>query len=140
MSRAAASSLLLLIPLVSGHAIMTKPTPRPGTNTGSGIKLQPFVDAQKIANAGCGGRNNYDPGTTVPLQTYRAGATVEIEWKLTIPHPADNTANGVRVALHVSAQTLLIRTSWPAGWQATLHIKRCPQAPARTIRRTRYTR
>ena len=80
-----AAWLLLLGARVDGHAIMTKPAPRPGTNTGSGIKLQPFDDARTIANSGCGGRNNNDPGTTTPLQTYQAGATVEVEWKLTIP-------------------------------------------------------
>ena len=80
-----AAWLLLLGARVDGHAIMTKPAPRPGTNTGTGIKLQPFDEARTIANSGCGGRNNNDPGTTTPLQTYRAGATVEVEWKLTIP-------------------------------------------------------
>ena len=88
---------------VDAHAILTSPVPRAGTNTGTGIKLQPFADARTIANSGCGGISNKDPGTTVPTTTYQSGATIEVEWKLTIPHPADNLLNGVRVALHVSA-------------------------------------
>jgi len=88
---------------VDAHAILSSPIPRAGTNTGTGIKLQPFADARTIANSGCGGISNKDPGTTVPTTTYQSGATIEVEWKLTIPHPADNLLNGVRVALHVSA-------------------------------------
>ena len=96
--------LVQSIVLVGGHAVMTKPIPRAGTQIGSGVKLSPYENAKTIADGGCGGPDNKDPGTTVPLATYQSGDQVQVEWKLTIPHPADNTRNGIRVALHVSAQ------------------------------------
>ena len=98
---AAAASLL---PCVHAHAVMTKPTPRPGMAPGSGVKLQPYADAKKIADAGCGDPQlNKDPGVQVPTVAYRPGAQVQVEWKLTIPHPDDNEREGVRIALHYSA-------------------------------------
>ena len=98
---AAAASLL---PCVHAHAVMTKPTPRPGMAPGSGVKLQPYADAKKIADAGCGDPQLHkDPGVQVPTVAYRPGAQVQVEWKLTIPHPDDNEREGVRIALHYSA-------------------------------------
>jgi hypothetical protein len=89
----------LLLPCCDAHAIMTKPPPRPNQQ-GTGVKLQPFADAKKLADAGCGGITNKDPGVQRPTVAYRPGATVTVEWKLTIPHPADNLDSGVRIALH----------------------------------------
>ena len=94
---------ILLIDRAIGHAVMTKPTPRNGTQIGSGIKLTPFSAARTIANSGCGGPDNMDPGTGKPVATYQSGASVQVEWKLTVPHPADHTLNGVRVAVHFAA-------------------------------------
>ena len=94
---------ILLIDHAIGHAVMTKPTPRNGTQIGSGIKLTPFSAARTIANSGCGGPDNMDPGTGKPVATYQSGASVQVEWKLTVPHPADHTLNGVRVAVHFAA-------------------------------------
>ena len=60
-------------------------------------KLQPFANARALANAGCGGVENRDPGVQRPTQTFRPGDTVEVQWSLTIPHPDDNLNTGVRV-------------------------------------------
>ena len=95
-------ALLCLAGGVDGHAILTAPTPRPN-QVGTGIKLQPFASAQQIANAGCGGVTNRDPGVQTPVQAYTPGAPIQVSWQLTIPHPADVLDSGVRVAIHYSA-------------------------------------
>ena len=95
-----------MVPAVAeAHAVMTAPAPRPGIGGTGGYKLQPFASARTIANAGCGGgQNNRDPGVQAPLVTYSPGDTVQVSWRMTTPHPTDNIAEGIRVALHVSAQ------------------------------------
>ena len=107
--------LVPLVTLTSGHAVMTLPAPREGTQDGYGIKLSPFSDASNIANQGCGGIANRDPGVQTPVQTYAAGATVQVQWKLTIPHPADNELNGIRVALVSSTAACVATNYWRDG-------------------------
>ena len=98
-------AVAIMLPAVRSHAVMTFPAPRPGIGGTDGYKLQPFASAQIIANSGCGGgTNNRDPGVQAPVSTYSPGDTVQVSWRMTTPHPADNIANGIRVALHVSAQ------------------------------------
>ena len=82
---------------------MTQPAPRPNLDISPGIKLQPFADAKLKADAGCGGTANRDPGVQTPTIAYTPGASVTVEWKLTIPHPADAEDSGVRIALHYGA-------------------------------------
>lgn len=67
---------------------------------GVGIKLQPFTDAEKVANEGCGGAAAGDPGPSITkVQTYGAGSLITVEWDVTIAHPADNTNTGIRIAV-----------------------------------------
>ncbi|KAL1508369.1 hypothetical protein AB1Y20_004479 [Prymnesium parvum] len=93
--------LLVSVLLVDGdaHAVLTAPRPRL-VLPDPGIKLEPFSDARNLANRGCGGKTNEDPGVQVPTVAYQPGKPVRIEWKLTIPHPADNLDTGIRVAIH----------------------------------------
>ena len=90
---------------VTGHAIMINPTPRTGTDGGGqGNKLQPFGDAR---NSNCGGANNGDPppfnaALRQPTEAFTPGSSINVQWELTIPHDADNTDIGVRVAVHYS--------------------------------------
>jgi len=94
--------LLLLIasPIVRGHAILSSPAPRPNLDASPGVKLQPFASAKTLADAGCGGTANSDPGVQRPTQAYTPGAQLAVSWQLTIPHPDDVLDSGVRIALH----------------------------------------
>ena len=86
---------------VAGHAMQTSPAVRPGLQgPPAGAKIQPFDTARATANAGCGGTLNRDPGLQQPTQAFTPGATVTVNWDLTIPHPDDNLASGIRVAIH----------------------------------------
>jgi len=97
--RLCAVVLSACISSANGHAILVRPTPRPN-QVGTGNKLQPFGDARNVANRGCGGAANADPGVQIPKTAYRPGEVVAVEWQLTIPHPADVIDTGIRVALH----------------------------------------
>ena len=89
------------VPLVAGHAVLTRPEPRLGTGLpGQGTKLTPASDAKKVADRGCGGTDNADPGIVQPEVVYINGSTIAVQWSLTIPHEEDNTNMGVRVAIH----------------------------------------
>ena len=81
------------------HAILTTPAPRSGTNTGTGIKLTPFANAATYALE-CGGTNNNDPGVEQPTVAFSPGDTIDMTWRMTIPHAADVLLDGVRVAVH----------------------------------------
>ena len=102
--------LVLIHAKVHGHAIMYSPKPRsnvyfgpPGTDaTSDGIKIPDFSMARFYANQGCGGSVNLDPGVETPEQAYKPGDTIEVQWKLTIPHPMDALTSGIRIALHFS--------------------------------------
>eukprot|EP00966_Prymnesium_polylepis_P211532 4898484-Prymnesium_polylepis.1 len=62
-SARAAAMLALLPTLVVGHAVLTSPAPRSASGMqGTGTKLPPFADAALLANGGCGGSANGDPG------------------------------------------------------------------------------
>ena len=65
-------------------------------------QLTPFSNAKSIADAGCGGVANQDTGVRQPLpeNVFIAGTDIQVQWKLTIPHPADVEDTGVRIALH----------------------------------------
>ena len=86
----------------ASHAILYSPEPRSNIirDVSSGRKLQPLADARTIANAGCGGADNADPGVEIPTVAFRPGDTITVQWKLTIPHPADVLQNGIRIAVH----------------------------------------
>lgn len=104
--------LLCLAASVSGHAILeaigTNQYPqRPGISGGTagvGTKLTPFAQAASIANNGCGGPLNSDPGVQQPTLAFSPGDSIQLSWKMTIPHPADAAATpqgtGVRIAVH----------------------------------------
>ena len=98
---AATLCLCALVGSVNGHAILVAPPAR-SNQVGIGIKLQPFTDAKALADAGCGGVRNRDPGVQIPQVAYLPGSTVTVTWQLTIPHPADVLDTGIRVALHTS--------------------------------------
>ena len=93
----------MLVDRASAHAIMTAPAPRPNLDVSPGVKLQPFANAKTIADAGCGGLQNNDPGVQTPAIAYTPGVPVQVSWQLTIPHPADVLDTGVRIAIHYSA-------------------------------------
>ena len=101
--RRAAGALLLVIARASSHAILTAPAPRPNLDISPGIKLQPFANAKTIADAGCGGIQNNDPGVQTPTIAYTPGVPVQVSWQLTIPHPADVLNTGIRIAIHYGA-------------------------------------
>ena len=86
-------------PLAGGHAILSVPAPRSGTNIGVGTKLTPFADASTFALE-CGGTRNSDPGVEQPTVAYTPGETIDLTWVLTIPHAIDRLTDGVRVAIH----------------------------------------
>ena len=90
----------LLLPAVSPHAVLTEPVPRPNLELEPGVKLQPFSAARTLANSGCGGTANSDPGVRIPTRAYQPGQPLLVQWKLTIPHPIDVVDSGVRIALH----------------------------------------
>ena len=82
-------SLALLAERAAAHAILTTPAPRPNLNIAPGVKLQPFAQAKALADAGCGGLQNKDPGVQRPTIAYTPGSPVQVSWQLTIPHPTD---------------------------------------------------
>lgn len=97
-----------LVASAAGHGLMTAPVPREGTGgapapggvSGNGIKLPNFNEARNTANNGCGGIENGDLGFQEPTQAYLPGASIAVQWDLTIPHDIDNLESGVRVAIH----------------------------------------
>ena len=104
--------LFCLAATVSGHAIFeaignNQYPQRPGISGGTagvGIKRTPFADAASIANNGCGGPLNSDPGVQQPTLAFQTGDQITLSWKMTIPHPNDHLATtdgtGVRIAVH----------------------------------------
>mmetsp|Transcript_60601 Transcript_60601/g.100628 ORF Transcript_60601/g.100628 Transcript_60601/m.100628 type:complete len:348 (+) Transcript_60601:116-1159(+) len=90
------------------HAILTsvtsggvRATPRNAAGMkNTGAKLTPFASARSISSAGCGGTANGDPGVEVPTVAFSPQDLLDVAWELTIPHPADNLNDGVRVAVH----------------------------------------
>jgi hypothetical protein len=96
---ATAAACLLLPRLAVAHAMLTYPAPR--ALAAPGIKLTPFSAARATANSGCGGAANTGSNLiSIPQTAFRPGATVNVRWRLTIPHPLDNSDTGVRVAVH----------------------------------------
>ncbi len=88
----------------TGHGVMYDPQPRNAVGMqGTGAKLTPFGAALDLANNGCGGAANGDPGVGRPTIAYRTGQQITVRWELTIPHPVDNLDTGVRVAAHFRA-------------------------------------
>ena len=102
--------LLALVASVDAHGVLSDPPAREGAGQGfdpadQGVKLQPFGDARRIANEGCGGTPNGGLANTVkqPTAAYSPGGTLLVKWKVTIPHDVDRLDTGVRLALHYSA-------------------------------------
>ena len=121
--------VLVAVPSARGHGVLTKPRPRPASGMGScggdGAKITPFADAKAIVDGGCGGAQNGDPGVQVPSQVYAPGDPITIDWKLTLPHAADNLRSGVRVAIHYRpgdsfAQNVLVGGVYGSGVPRTL--------------------
>ena len=97
--------LCLLHERAFGHAIMYSPAPRSNVivdpiNPSTGIKIPPYADAKLNADRGCGGATNRDPGVEIPQVVYKPGETITVQWKLTIPHPADVLTSGIRIAIY----------------------------------------
>ena len=100
--------LLALVATVAAHGVLTDPPAREGAGQGfdpadQGVKLQPFGDARRIANEGCGGTPNGGLANTVkqPTAAYSPGGTLLVKWKVTIPHDVDRLDTGVRLALRL---------------------------------------
>ena len=84
-----------------GHAVLVRPPGRPvGALPGQGTKLTPFNDARFTANRGCGAPDNPIGNVQQPTLAFTPGASIPIEWELTIPHDADNSDTGVRIAMY----------------------------------------
>ena len=103
--RSSVAAVLLLAHEAQSHAMLTVPTGRPHVIDPNGPKLTPFSDARYVANRGCGGVDNGGETVIMPslnpaTNVFIAGSTIEIKWKLTIPHNADNRDTGIRVSLH----------------------------------------
>ena len=98
--REVASVLCLLWPLIAGHAILTIPEGQQSFIAPQGVKLQPFNDARKVANRGCGGQEGGLGNVRIPQQVFIPGQPIQVQWQLTIPHNADNRDTGVRIAMH----------------------------------------
>ena len=125
--------------LIPGHATLLKPAPRstpyepqpyqdinwhPRAPTIPGVfeDRQTFrwsikfpldvFDARSVADAGCGGAYNRDPGAQPPRVAYKPGDEIEVQWELALAHyPLDDT--GVRIALQYD-QSDLSNTPSPA--------------------------
>ena len=96
---------LLLVQEAQSHAILTVPAGRPNPVDPLGPKLTPFSDAHYVSNQGCGGTANggqtvISPQLNPSTNVFIAGTQIEVKWKLTIPHNADNRDTGIRIALH----------------------------------------
>ena len=102
MHSGSALALLALLPgEVLSHGVLVSPRTREAAGMrGDGAKLTPFFQAKDLADGGCGGVANGDPGVGRPRQAFRPGSQIKVEWDLTIPHPADNENTGVRIAIH----------------------------------------
>lgn len=111
------SVMMALFHGAQGHAVMYSPQPRSNVVPGvsSGFKLQPFASAQTIANAGCGGVENRDPGVEIPKTVYRPGETISVQWKLTIPHPLDVLNTGIRISLYYSPDDSFAQNNLAGG-------------------------
>ena len=121
--------LALLVEIAEPHAVMIEPIPRsniviPANSNCNwvagtcpiGNKLSGFNNAITVANRGCGGSANGDPGAAGwqadggqmprPRIVAVAGSFITVKWALTVPHRSDiatsNPDSGVRIALHYS--------------------------------------
>ena len=65
----------------AAHGILTSPAARPNMNSGQGVKLTPFTSAKAIADVGCGGALNQDPGVQTPTQAFAPGAPISVSWQ-----------------------------------------------------------
>ena len=85
------SALLFLAGRAAGHGILTSPAPRTGAGLQGGtvIKLTSFNNARSVANEGCGGTLNNDPGfdqnVNEPENVYTPGQSLGVQWDITIP-------------------------------------------------------
>ena len=108
--RACTVALLSLATHAAGHGIMVAPgDPRVMGGLPAGVKLVPFEQAREVADAGCGGLENGDPGISLIKMeaanvAYQPDTLVTVSWELTIPHETDNKDTGVRIALHYSPE------------------------------------
>lgn len=96
--------LACLTGLAAGHGILVIPRVRNGQGNGVGIKVRgTLAEAITKANLGCGAEwtpaANGDPGPGPPVANFLPGGSINVAWDVTIPHPADNTDFGIRVAV-----------------------------------------
>ena len=63
------------------------------------LPMDEYPDPLALANAGCGGEANGDPGPQPPKVAYSPGSTIEVKWELGLAHYPLN-ATGIRVALN----------------------------------------
>ena len=95
--------LAATLPATAAHARLLVPPRRPHSQgPAPGIKLRPFREAEFLANSGCGGLDNHDPGVQRPRIAYMPGVDISVAWTLEIAHPADVLDTGVRIAIHYS--------------------------------------
>jgi hypothetical protein len=110
------------------HGIMTFPTPRTGiarnpNNPTQVIKLTPiqnYRNQETLITRVCGGTDNRDSGRrAVPLENkFRPGATVKVEWDITIAHPS---TPGVKIsvcyddAVDCHQENVLVKEGHEAG-------------------------
>jgi hypothetical protein len=68
----AVTLLAAAAPLARPHAILLEPVSRPNMDVPPGEKL-PFAGIKPLADSGCGGTANNDPGVQRPIEVYRPG-------------------------------------------------------------------
>ena len=90
---------LSVLPAARPHAILTIPAGRPQSNP-QGVKLTPFDGARDVANRGCGASQGLATSVIPPTQAFTMGTPIQVQWRLTIPHPADNLDTGIRISIH----------------------------------------
>lgn len=109
-----------LLGAVAGHAVLTIPTARTHAGGALGLKLTPADDAESVANQGCGGAPNGDPGIQEPSSVLQAGSTAGVAWDVTIPHESSNLNAGVRIAICYSPNDCFAQNVVAGGFNGEL--------------------
>jgi hypothetical protein len=90
-------AVLSLLAVANGHAVLLLPQPRTAQRAEPGDKITGGFNAQ--TSPMCGNANNAEALQVNNI--FEVGQRVNVQWKVTIPHPAD--PNGVTVAIQYSA-------------------------------------
>jgi len=88
--------VVVFVVVVAGHGILVQPTPRAGTDQGTGDKIQGSSATNDGSNT-CAGPSGGAGEVAGAIQaTYQAGSQIKVTWDTTIPHASPP---GVRIAI-----------------------------------------